>query len=152
MAKLKKWQKNVLAAVFIIVAGFILFNLAFMLAALVINLTMSIMGQPQNVAPPFVGRVAYSIIILLISWLILKSKLNDLIKAAFLTMPLMVILIMLGISLYQQPIWLLGLIGSAGVGIVLLYLYKKKLVWYYYFSTFYVAVLVLCIMIFQIEI
>jgi len=152
MAKLKKWQKNVLAAVFIIVAGFILFNLAFMLAALVINLTMYIMGQPQNVAPPFVGRVAYSIIILLISWLILKSKLNDLIKAAFLTMPLMVIMITLGISLYQQPIWLLGLIGSAGVGFVLLYLYKKKLVWYYYFSTFYVAVLVLCIMIFQIEI
>lgn len=150
--KLKIWQKSILSAIFIVGVGFLLFNIAFMLAALVINIFMVIMGSPENVAPPFAGRIAYVIIVALISWLVLKSKLNDLMKATYLTMPLMVILILLGITIYQQPMWMTALIGATIVGIVLLFIYKKKLTWYYYFSTLYVAVLALCVMIFRIEI
>ena len=152
MMKLKIWQKNILSAIVIVGVGFILFNLAFLLAALVINLTMSIMGEPRNAAPPLVGRVAYLTIVIVISWLVLRSRLNDLVKAAFLTMPLMVLLIILGISFYQQPTWVVALLGAAIIGGVYFYIYRKKLVWYYSFSTLYVAILAFCIMIFRIEI
>ncbi len=149
---LKTWQKNILSAIVIAGAGFILFNLAFVLAALVIKASISIMGLPENAAPPIEARIVFLIIVILISWLILKSKLNDLIKAGFLSMPLMVILIMIGISLYQQPMWMTGLIGAAIVGALIVYIKRKKLSWYYYFSTIFVAVLALCVMIFRIDI
>ena len=150
--KIKTWQRNVLAALVIVGGGFVLFNLAFLLAALVINGFIAIMGLEKNVAPPSLGRAVYVVIVVLISWLVLRSKLNNLAKATFLTMPLMVFFVMLGISFYQQPMWILALIGAIVAGAVFFYIVKRKLPWYYYFSVLYVAVIALCIMIFKIEI
>lgn len=150
--KLKLYQKNVLSVLVILVGGFILFNLAFLLAALVINATISVLGIAQNGAPHIVGRVLYLFLIFLISWFVFRSRLNDIIKATFLTMPLMVILVMVGISLYQQSKWMIVGIGAVIICAVLSYLYKKKLSWLYYFSTFYVAVLALCVMLFNVQI
>jgi hypothetical protein len=150
--KLKPYQKNILSALVIIVGGFILFNLAFLLAAFVIKATMSILGTAQYAAPPFVGRVVYLLFILLISWLVLRSRLHDLAKATFLTMPLMVILIMVGIGLYQQSKWLIAGIGAVIIGAELFYLYKKKLSWHFYLATIYVAVLGLFVMLFNVQI
>lgn len=138
---LKLWQKNILSALVIIAGGFILFNLAFILAALVINGTMSVLGMPQNEAPHIIGRVVYLLLIFLISWFVLRSRLNGTIKATFLTMPLMVILVTLGISLYQQSKWIITGIGALIICMVIFYLHKKKLSWLYYFSAFYVAAL-----------
>lgn len=149
---LKICLKNILSAVFIAAVGLLLFNLAFILAAFVINIPINFMGTPENAAPHIVGRVVYIIIVGLISWLILKSKLTDLIKAAFFTVPLMVTLVMIGITVSNQPMWVTVLIGMIIVGAVLWYIYKRRLSWYYSFSTLYVAVLALCIMIFRIEI
>ncbi len=150
--KLKLYQKNVLSVLVILVGGFILFNIAFLLAALVINATISVLGIAQNGAPHIVGRVLYLFLIFLISWFVFRSRLNDIIKATFLTMPLMVILVMVGISLYQQSKWMIVGIGAVIICAVLSYLYKKKLSWLYYFSTFYVAVLALCVMLFNVQI
>jgi len=149
---LKTWQKNILSILVIAGVGFVLFNVAFLLAAFVFNASIKIMGLPQDAAPPVVGRAAYLIIILLISWLVFRSKLNNLVKATYLTMPLMIVLIMLGISTYQQPAWLTAGIGAMIVGAVVYYIYNKRLSWLYYFATFYVALLALCVMIFRIEI
>ncbi|MDD3315248.1 MAG: hypothetical protein PHH05_07145 [Syntrophaceticus sp.] len=148
---LKTWQ-NILSILVIAGVGFVLFNVAFLLAAFVFNASIKIMGLPQDAAPPVVGRVAYLIIILLISWLVFRSKLNNLVKATYLTMPLMIVLIMLGISTYQQPAWLTAGIGAMIVRAVVYYIYNKRLSWLYYFATFYVALLALCVMIFRIEI
>ncbi len=150
--KLKLWQKNVLSMLFITVGGFILFNIAFLLAALVINVTMSILGIPQNEAPHIVGRVLYLLLTFLISWLVFHSWLNTTIKATFLTMPLMVIFVMIGINLYQQSKWMIAGIGFLIICAVLYYLNKKKLSWLYYFSTFYVAALALYILLSGMEI
>lgn len=150
--KLKTWHKNVLSSLIIVFGGFILFNAAFLLAAFVINASMRIMGMPQNVAPHLLSRALYLILIFLISFGIFRSKLNTLVKATFLTMPLMVVLVMVGMVLYHQSQILITVIGALIVGAVLLYLYKKKLSWQYYFATLYVAVLGLCIMLFNIEI
>jgi len=150
--KLKLYQKNILSVLAIVVGGFILFNLAFLLAAFVINATMSLFGMAQNEAPPIVGRMLYLLIILLISWFVFCSRLNQIIKATFLTMPLMVILVMVGISLYQQSKWMVAGIEAVIICVVLSYLYRKKLSWLYYFSTFYVVVLALCVMLFNVQI
>ncbi len=144
--KLKLWQKNVLSTFVIVVGGFILFNLAFLLAALSVNATMSVLGTAQNEAPPIVSKVLYLILIFLISWFLLRSKLNDLIKATFLTMPLMIILVMIGISLYQQSKWMIAGIEAIIICAVLFYFHKKKLSWLYYFSTFYVTAVALYIL------
>ncbi|MBW7572009.1 hypothetical protein [Caproiciproducens faecalis] len=108
--------------------------------------------MPQDAAPPLLSRVFYLIFIFIISLFVFKSKLNDLVKATYLTMPLMIVLVMVGLLFYQQAKFFIAAIGALIVSAVLLYLYKKKLSWQYYFATFYVAVLGLCIMIFNIEI
>ncbi|MPN64827.1 hypothetical protein SDC9_212604 [bioreactor metagenome] len=67
-------------------------------------------------------------------------------------MPMMVVLVILGMVLYGQSQLLIAAIGALVVGAVLLYLYKKKLSWQYYVAALYVAVLAICIMLFNIEI
>jgi hypothetical protein len=150
--KLKLYQKNILLVLVIVVGGFILFNLAFLLAAFVINATIIVLGVTQNEAPPMVGRVLYLLLMFLISWFVFRSRLKDIIKATYLTMPLMIILVMGGISLYQQSKWVIAGIGAVIICAELSYLYKKKLSWLYYFSTFYVVVLALCIIFFNVQI
>lgn len=150
--KLKPYQKNTLSVLAVAAMGFILFNLAFILAAIVINGSMSVLGMAENAAPPAIGRVLYLLLIFLISWLVFRSRLNEIIKAAFLAMLLMVIIVMLGLSLYQYSMWITIGIGAVIISTVLFYVHKKKLSWLYYFSTFYVTILGLCVMIFKIEI
>lgn len=145
--KLKAWQKNILSIVVIVVGGFILFNLAFVLTALVVRASMLVMKVPENMPPPYIGRYITVILILIMSYMVFQSRLNDTIKATFLTMPLMVILVMIGLSLYGRPQWIIYAVGAVVIFAVILYLYKKKLSWLYYFATFYVAVLGLYIMI-----
>ncbi len=64
--KLKLWHKNTLSALTIVLGGFVLFNLAFLLASFVIISSMRLMGMPQDAAPHFLSRVLYLILILLI--------------------------------------------------------------------------------------
>lgn len=149
--KFKTWQKNVLSTVFIIFVGFIFFNLAFMLAALIINVIMKIMGTPENSAPHFISWVIYLMLIFLISVLVFKSKINTLFKATFLTMPLMIIIVLIGMTFYQTKL-LVAMIGAVFIGSVVLFLNKKKLPWQYYVATLYVTVLGIFIMAFNIQI
>lgn len=150
--KLKAWHKNALSILVIIFGGFILFNLAFLLAFLVINTTMKIMGTPQNSAPHFISWAIYLMLILLISFLVFKSKMNTLFKATYLTMPLMIIQVLIGIRFYQQSNFFVAAVGALFIGLVVLFLYKKKMPWQYYFATLYVAVLGICIIVFNIQI
>jgi hypothetical protein len=148
--KLKPWLKTLLSILTIIIGGFLLFNLAFILVALIMGLVGLISGS--NNTPSITGIVILIILLLVLSWFIFKSKLPTLIKATYLSMPLMVILMTIGISLYQQPQWIIYLIGAAIVISILLYLIFKKLSWLYFISTIYVALLALYISIAGIEI
>lgn len=150
--KLKPYQKNILYVLCIVIGGFILFNLAFLLAALVINASINILGVTENAVPHVVGRVLFLLIVCVISLLVFHSRLNDILKATYLTMPLMVALVIIGLSLYQQPKWLVVGIGVGIICAVIFYLHKKKLSWLYFFSVFYVSVVTLCIMLFNIQI
>lgn len=148
--KLKNYQKNVLSTFVIVIGGFLLLNLAFILAAFVINFTISFMGVDRNQAPPMIGRVVYLVLIALISWFIFRSKLNDTIKATYLTVPLMIVFVMLGLTLYQQPKWIITAIGVLIISGTLAFIKIKKFSWLYYFSILYVALLGLSILIFNI--
>lgn len=149
---MKKSLKNLMSILVIVLGGFVLFNLAFILAALFINGAMRIVGTTNSPLPHFFSRVLYLVVIFLISLGVFKSKANTLVKATYLTMPLMIILVFLGMVLYGQPILLIIAICGLIISMVLLYLYKKNLSWHYYFATLYVAILGLCIMIFNIQI
>lgn len=150
--KLKPWLKNILSCLVISTGGFVLFNLAFLLAAFVIKTTMYVMEISENEAPPVISKAIFLFLVLLISWIILKSRFHTLIKATFLTMPLMVTLIFAGIQFYQQSIWVIIGIGTVIIGLILFYLYKNKLSWLYYFSTIFVAVLALFVALFRVQI
>lgn len=144
--KLKLYQKNILSVLVIVVGGFILFNLAFLLTAFVTNAVISFSGMRQFRAVHIIGRGLSLLLIFLLSWSVFRSRLNDTIKATFLTMPLMVILVIIGVSLYQQSKWIIAGIGAVIICGVILYLHKKKFPWVYYFSTLYVASLALYIL------
>jgi cytochrome b len=146
---LTSWQKNALSVVVITVGGFILFNVAFMLAALVINGLSMFMGGRQQT---FLGFGVYFALLLFLSWLVFRSKLNHLVKATYLTMPLMAVLVMEGVVLYQQPQWVPLAVGAVICGAILFYIYNKKLPWFYYFSVLYVAALALYIVMAGVEI
>ncbi|MBC3887509.1 hypothetical protein GH810_04220 [Acetobacterium paludosum] len=149
--KLKLWQKNLLSMLIIVVGGLTLFLVAFLFAALVMRVWDMIIFSLVNKDSDNFGRILsindiiYLIIILLVSWLVFKSKLNDLVKATFLTMPLMVVLMEVGILFNQQSEWVVLLIGSVIVAASLYYLYKTKRPWLYYCAILFVTAVVLFI-------
>lgn len=149
---MKQYQKNILSAFVIVIGGFILFNLAFLLAFLVIKSSMIVLGVAENAPPPMLSRALYLILVCLMSWFIFRSRLNKLLKATYLTMPLMVILVVTGISFYGQSKWLIAGVGAVIIFAVLYYLYKKKLSWQYFFAVFYVCAVALWNMIFDVQI
>lgn len=155
--KLKQWQKNVLSAVVIAAAGYVLFLAAFLLAAVVMKVYSGIVvmfagesGTAQSIQ--IYWHYVYLAVVLILSWFILRLKISDLFKAAYLTMPLMVAFVEIGIHLYQQPQWVTAGICATIAGAVLFYIYKKKLSWLYYFSTFYVAATALYVLLSGMEI
>lgn len=59
---------------------------------------------------------------------------------------------MMGIVLYGRSIVLIIILGIAVIGVTVAFIAYRKLSWQYWFSTGYVAVLALCIMIFDLQI
>jgi len=148
----RPWVNHLIAAVIIVAGGFLLFNFAFISAAFIINTSIKLLNMPGNSAPPLLARVVYVVLILVLSWFVFRSRLSDTLKATFLTMPLMVVLVSIGIFTYQLTKGVVVGLGAAVVAAVLFYIRHKKLSWKYYFAVVYVAVLALMIMLLRIDI
>lgn len=149
--KLNSMFSKMLSALVIMVGGFILFNLAFVVFALIVNLSISILGLGAQSAPPVIARILGVIVLAVITWLGLKIKLknevfNHTLKATIITMPLMVIMVSIGITLYQQAQWIIILAGALIIIPALYYVWKKNYPWMYAFAIVYVALLALFIM------
>ncbi len=154
--KLKLWQKNILSALVIMVGGFILFNVAFMLAFLVntaygFAIRSFVDGTENANFVHSLWHYIFIIIVLVISWFVLRSKLNDLAKATYLTMPVAVVLTEVGLQLFEMQA-LVWVVGAAIVLAVLFYLYKTKRSWMYYFATLYAAAVMAIVVLAGIEI
>lgn len=150
--KMEPWIKNILSMIVIVLVGFVLFNLAFLMAYGIITLIILVTGASSSSPPSTVSFAILLLILWIIAWFVFRSKINDLAKASFLTMPLMSTLVVLFVVTYDLSQWVSILIGGALCVLILSFIRLKKLSWVYTFATFYVLALIAFIMIFDIQI
>jgi len=93
----------------------------------------------------------FVVIIGLISWLVFRSKLGVLYKAIYMTVPLAVIFVTLGILLYRWPVVAYSLGSLFAIG-VLYYFYHTKKPWLYYYTLILVGLAMLMVGLLGIEI
>ncbi len=134
--------KSIVSSATIVLGGFILFNLAFMLAAVFVRGTNLIMKLSLGIHLPVVfSLIPFVGILFVATVLVFRSNIDHLLKATFFTMPLMSLLITVGVLMDQQPKYVPISLGAAVIAIMGCYFYLKKMPWVYYFALLYVAVL-----------
>lgn len=143
---MKPWFKNVLMASAVIVFGFILLNLVFLLDVLFQSLLRQVIGLFVELGPetnifwiPPLMHILFFALILLISFFILRSKLKTIYKAIFLIVPVATVLVTLGIFLYDFP-FILYPLAVLLVLATLFVFYKTKQPWIYYFSVILISI------------
>jgi len=133
--------KNILSAVVVAAAGFVLLNLTFLFYFLVFQFfDIFARSNPESIPQwiPPARAIIFMAIIALLSWVIFRSKLPTLVKAIFMTVPTAVVLAMIGILLYPSPVlpYLVGALLTIGV---LFYFYRTHKPWLYFYSVTLVA-------------
>lgn len=139
-------DKNVritIEAMFIALVGFILMMVTFLVYATVFNVIGSFL--PGNFAElnswyePLIMLVV-SLALLAGYCFVIKSEVNDLYKATFTTIPVAIILTVLGVLLYEYVLasYLLGAFLTFSA---LAYFYLTKKPWGYWFAVIVVAIL-----------
>ena len=137
--------KNILSALAVAVFGFILLNLTFILYYFFHSFIIKILRLFVTIGPesgprwlPPLIHFSFLVFIGFISWFVLKSKMKVLLKTIYMTVPLAVLFVTLGIFLYNWPIavYSLGALISAGI---LYYFYRTKQPWIYYYTLILVA-------------
>lgn len=136
------WTKNILQAMLVAAVGFVLLNITFLLYFLVFQLFD--VFAPGNTGPmpawiPVTRAVVFLAIIALISWFVFRSKLPVIFKATFVTVPTAVVLAFIGIIFFSWPL-ITYLTGAVLVASVLVYFYRTRQPWLYYYSVILVAV------------
>ncbi len=137
--------KDVLNSLLVAILGFLMLNLTFMVYAGAYNLAFRLMrisnGEGPGFAesgPPQCLRIVLAVLIILLSWFVLRSKLNVILKAAFLMVPVATALVTIGIYFYESPVltYVFGGLICAGL---LFWLFKNKWHWLYMYSVLLVA-------------
>lgn len=141
----------ILPAILIMVGGFVLFNFAFIIFALIVNLSISLLGVDPQSAPPILSRILGFSALIFITWLGFKinfksETLKHTLRSTLITMPLMAVLVALGVLLNQQAQWMILLAGAFVVIPAIYYVWRRKLPWMYTFAILYVTILALYIM------
>lgn len=141
--------KNILSAVAVAVFGFILLNLTFIFDFLFQSAVIWCIKLFTPVNPlmdwhwfPPMMHISFVILIGLISCFIFRSNLRVLYKAIFMTVPLAVVFVTIGIFLYRWPIAVYSLGALFFLG-VLYYFYRTKQPWLYYYTLILISLLVL---------
>jgi hypothetical protein len=136
------YVKNILSAAAIALFGAVLLNLAFLLDYGFQSLIDLLFPKNYNAVVvwyPYAKHALFCVLIALLSWLIFRSKLGDIYKATFSTVPVAAALVTVGIFLYAWPIAYYVVGGLIYVGVIA-YLYFTKRSWLYYYSTTIVTV------------
>lgn len=150
--KLQSWQKNVLSALFITVGAYLLFFLDFLLMGLLARVGVMLMRDSVFLTPGLFARILFGITLLIGLWFVSRSKLPDMLKATYFTLPLMAIYMTIGLALYPEPDLVVVGVGSLVTGAIFFYLYKQKLSWEYYFATIATAITALLVLLLDIQI
>ena len=132
--------KNILSAVAVAGGGFVLLNLAFLFSFFLNRLVIWCVQPFLSVGPemnyywfPPLTHLLFAAVIGLISWFVFRTKLRVLYKAIYLTVPLAVVFVTLGMFLYRWPVAAYSSGTLFGIG-VLFYLYRTKQPWLYFYT------------------
>lgn len=150
--------KNIFSMIDVAVIGFLLLNVTFLFDYLFQGTIKWIISlfSPVDVFRdyswfPGVMHGLFILLIAYISWLIFKSKLADLYKAIYMTVPLTVVYVTIGIFFYRWPVAAYSLGGLFSLGIFS-YLYRTRQPWIYYYTLILVGLTLLISVIFGVEI
>lgn len=145
--------QNILTALAVSILGFVLLNLTFILDwgfQSAINLLF-----PRDIDKNLRGipfrHFLFFVLILIVSWFILKTKLPLILKTAYAMVPLAVVYVTLGIFLYSWPVFLYSIGIFLYIGI-LYYLYRGKKNWLYAYSVTFVSLILILMAILGVEI
>jgi hypothetical protein len=150
--------KNIFIAAAVAVVGFILLNIAFFLDFLFQSLIDTFVALFTHIdfnmtwhwfAP--IKHAMFVVVIGLISWPIFHSKLRVLFKAVYMTVPLAVVFVTIGMFLYRSPLAAYTLGGLFSLS-VLYYLYRTKQPWVYYYTVILVSLTLLLVELLGVEI
>lgn len=135
----KDWFKKIAFALLIVAAGFILLILAFILNAGLQSLFQWLF-YPKNEELMMILRwlaplqhILFVVVIGLISWVVFRTKWPAFVKAIYLTVPVAVALVTLGMFTYQMPVVTI-VVGLVLILATLYLFYRLKLSWLYFFS------------------
>jgi hypothetical protein len=143
MAEKKRpgWWKRILYALLIAIAGFILLNITFILYALFFNLFRLFLPNELPVEYRWLlilRHLLFMVIIGLISWPVLLSRIKPIFKAIYLMVPLATVFVTTGILLYEWPV-LAYIISILIISGLLLYLWCTHRPWFYHYAVILVA-------------
>jgi len=134
--------KELISALTVAGAGFILLNLTFIFYFLTSKVLEKIVipgstPQAERWFMPMSFTVSTALITLA-SWFVFRSRLAIVWKATFMTVPVAVCLVITGISLHTWPV-LPYLVGGLITGGLLFYFYRIRQPWLYYYAVLLVA-------------
>jgi hypothetical protein len=156
--RVKRAVKNIFIAATVAVFGFILLNITFLFDFLFQSLIDTFVALFTHIdfnmtwhwfAP--IKHVMFMVVIGMISWQIFRSKLRVLFKAVYMTVPLSVVFVTCGMSLYRWPVAAYSLGGLFSLS-VLYYLYRTKQPWLYYYTVILVSLTLLLVGLLGVEI
>jgi len=132
--------KKILSALAVAGFGFVLLNLTFIFDALFQGLLRLIfrLFTPVDLMMTFnwfpsLMHGLFLVIIGLLSWFVFRSKLSIFFKAVYMTVPMAVALVTLGMFLFSSPLPAFSLGALLVIG-VLYYFYRTKQPWLYYYA------------------
>ncbi|MCR3956254.1 MAG: hypothetical protein NUK57_08130 [Gudongella sp.] len=145
----------IFAIIIIPVAGFVLLNLSFLIAAGTTFCLHFLFRQGEGsglTMLPTITHLAPMIVLLVLSYLALINKrIPGVFKAAFAMVPTAVLLAYTGIFFYNWPVAVYTL-SSLIVAAILFYLYRTKRLWIYYYGVLLVSAALLYMQISGIDI
>lgn len=134
--------KNILLAPAVAGIGFILLNLTLLLNGLVFHWLDLLRPPPQPESWFVLRHIIFMVIILVISWAVFRTRLRVWFKAGFLMVPAAVTLLTIGMFLGRWPVLAYGMGGLLSL-VILLYFYRTRKSWLYFYSVILVAVALL---------
>lgn len=154
--KLKSVLGIIVSMLTIMLGGFVLFNVSFVILALLSNgleVFADTTGEVSREMLQLGGLVALVIAIAVAAkFLVSKEQFKHTLLASMLALFLMIVLVMIGIALYEQSDIVILLAGGVVIIPILILLYIKKANWTYTFATIYASCLGILVMLFKIDI
>jgi len=144
----KSLLKNIFSVLAVVVFGFILLNLAFLFDFVYQTIARGIIEYITPLEPgmnvpwfPPLMHFSFLIVIGIISWFILRSKLWKVLKAVYLCVPVVAVQVTIGIFFYPNTLLVYSLGALFCLGVVY-YLHRTKKPWLYYFTTIFWPIVV----------